>query len=266
MSKGKYLINLAPKQGYNKIFDVGEYGMNLTSFGLIKLAAGTSYRGDTGGFEVALVVLGGKCSAKGDGFEFAEVGGRKNPFDGAPHTLYLPRNTKYELTATTDIELAYNASPASRDTAKPTLITPDMTRSFELGRENFTRRATVIFDEKFESEHFYIGEGMIPSGNWSGYPPHRHDIDNPPDEIDMEETYFYMFDPAQGFGIQKVYTADKRIDEIYTIEENDTVAIAEGYHPLAAAPGYDMYYLWTMTGANNRGLISSKDPKHAWVK
>ena len=70
----------------------------------------------------------------------------------------------------------------------------------------------------------------------------------------------------QGFGIQKVYTADKRIDEIYTIEENDTVAIAEGYHPLAAAPGYDMYYLWTMTGANNRGLISSKDPKHAWVK
>ena len=82
----------------------------------------------------------------------------------------------------------------------------------------------------------------------------------------MEETYFYRFQPQQGFGIQKVYTADRRIDEIYTIEENDTVAIAEGYHPLAAAPGYDMYYLWTMTGANNRGLISSKDPDHAWVK
>ena len=265
MSKGKYLINLAPKQGYNKIFDVGEYGMNLTSFGLIKLAAGTSYRGDTGGFEVALVVLGGKCSAKGDGFEFAEVGGRKNPFDGAPHTLYLPRKTKYELTATTDIEIAYNASPASRDTAKPTLITPDMTRSFELGRENFTRRATVILDEKFESEHFYIGEGMIPTGNWSGYPPHRHDIDNPPDEIDMEETYFYMFDPAQGFGIQKIYTPDGRIDETYTVKNYDTVAIAEGFHPLCGAPGYSMYYLWTMAGKNNRGLISSLDPEHKWV-
>ena len=265
MSKGKYLINLAPKQGYNKIFDVGEYGMNLTSFGLIKLAAGTSYRGDTGGFEVALVVLGGKCSAKGDGFEFAEVGGRKNPFDGAPHTLYLQRNTKYELTATTDIEIAYNASPASRDTAKPTLITPDMTRSFELGRENFTRRATVILDEKFESEHFYIGEGMIPSGNWSGYPPHRHDIDIPPDVIDMEETYFYMFDPAQGFGIQKIYTPDGRIDETYTVKNYDTVAIAEGFHPLCGAPGYSMYYLWTMAGKNNRGLISSLDPEHKWV-
>lgn len=265
MSKGKYLINLAPKQGYNKIFDVGEYGMNLTSFGLIKLAAGTSYRGDTGGFEVALVVLGGKCSAKGDGFGFAEVGGRKNPFDGAPHTLYLPRNTKYELTATTDIEIAYNASPASRDTAKPTLITPDMTRSFELGRENFTRRATVILDEKFESEHFYIGEGMIPSGNWSGYPPHRHDIDNLPDEIDMEETYFYLFNPPQGFGIQKIYTPDGRIDETYTVKNYDTVAIAEGYHPLCGAPGYDMYYLWTMCGQTNRGLISSMDPAHKWV-
>lgn len=128
-----------------------------------------------------------------------------------------------------------------------------MTRSFELGRDNFTRRATVILDEKFDSEHFYIGEGMIPSGNWSGYPPHRHDVDNPPEEIDMEETYFYLFNPPQGFGIQKIYTPDGRIDETYTVRNYDTVAIAEGYHPLCGAPGYDMYYLWTMCGQNNRG-------------
>ena len=154
------LIHLDPKQGYNKVFDLGEYGMKLTAFGVIQLARGTSYQAATGEFEVALVLLGGKCAVKGDGFDFAEVGGRKNVFDGKPHTVYLPRRTAYEITALTDVDLAYNASPATRDTAKPCVITPEMTRELVIGRDNFTRKATVILDEKFDSEHFYIGEGM----------------------------------------------------------------------------------------------------------
>ncbi len=266
MSSDKLLIHLSPKQGYNKIFDVGEYNMELTSFGLIQLADGTSYKGSTGDFEVALVLLGGKCSVKGRDFQFAEVGKRRNVFDGKPHTVYLPRHTDYEITALGDVDIAYNASPATRDTARPTVITPEECRTLSLGRDNFSRAATIMLDEKFDSEHFYIGEGMIPSGNWSGYPPHRHDFDNLPDEIDMEETYFYRFDPPQGFGIQKVYQPDGSIDETYTVKNNDTVAIAEGYHPLCGAPGYQMYYLWTMTGKVNRGLISYKDPLHSWVK
>ena len=266
MSSDNLLIHLSPKQGYNKIFDVGEYNMELTSFGLIQLADGTSYKGSTGDFEVALVLLGGKCSVKGRDFQFAEVGKRRNVFDGKPHTVYLPRHTDYEITALGDVDIAYNASPATRDTARPTVITPEECRTLSLGRDNFSRAATIMLDEKFDSEHFYIGEGMIPSGNWSGYPPHRHDFDNLPDEIDMEETYFYRFDPPQGFGIQKVYQPDGSIDETYTVKNNDTVAIAEGYHPLCGAPGYQMYYLWTMTGKVNRGLISYKDPLHSWVK
>lgn len=265
MSSDKFLVHLAPKDGYNPVFERGQYNMKLTSFAVLKIAGGGTYAGSTGDTEVALVLLGGRCAVKGGGFEFPEVGGRLNPFDGAPHAVYLPRRTSYEIVATTDVEIAVNIAPASRDTAKPTLITPEMTRSFELGRDNFTRRATVILDEKFDSEHFYIGEGMIPSGNWSGYPSHRHDVDNPPEEIDMEETYFYLFNPPQGFGIQKIYTPDGRIDETYTVKNYDTVAIAEGYHPLCGAPGYDMYYLWTMCGQNNRGLISSMDPAHKWV-
>lgn len=266
MSSDKLLIHLSPKQGYNKVFDVGEYNMALTSFGLIQLADGASYKGSTGDFEVALVLLGGKCSVKGRDFQFAEVGKRRNVFDGKPHTVYLPRHTDYEITALGDVDIAYNASPATRDTARPTVITPEECRTLSLGRDNFSRAATIMLDEKFDSEHFYIGEGMIPSGNWSGYPPHRHDFDNLPDEIDMEETYFYRFDPPQGFGIQKVYQPDGSIDETYTVKNNDTVAIAEGYHPLCGAPGYQMYYLWTMTGKVNRGLISYKDPLHSWVK
>ena len=260
------LINLKPAEGYNNVFELGEYNMKLTRFGILQLAAGNSWSSNTGEFEVALVLLGGKCAVKGDNFEFAEVGSRKNVFDGKPYTVYLPRRTAYTVTALTAVDIAVNEAPASRDTAAPTVITPEMTRTISIGRDNFTRAATIMIDEKFDSEHFYIGEGMIPSGNWSGYPPHKHDVDELPGEIAMEETYFYRFDPPQGFGIQKVYTTDGEIDETYTVKNNDTVAIAKGYHPLCGAPGYQMYYLWTMSGAVNRGLISSKDPLHDWVK
>lgn len=265
MRNEKKLINLTPRGGYNKIFGVGEYGMKLTGFGLIKLEPSETYQGDTGSNEVALVLLGGKCSVEGDNFKFAEVGGRANVFDGKPHTVYLPRKTRYVIRALTPLEIAVNESPADRDTSPPTVIGPEKTRSFGLGKDNFTRTATVMLDDKFDSCHFYIGEGMIPSGNWSGYPPHRHDVDNPPEEIDMEETYFYLFNPPQGFGIQRVYTPDGAINQTYAVKNYDTVAIPEGYHPLCGAPGYAMYYLWTMCGKNNRGLISSMDPAHKWV-
>ena len=275
-------IPLKPVQGYNKIFDVGEYKMKLTKFGLLKLAKGTTYEGDTAETEVALVLIGGNFAAKGEGFAFEVKDGRKSPFTGKPHCLYLPRHTKYVITALSDVELAYNGSPVSRDTAKPTLIKPEDTRHIALGKDNWTRTSEIILDEKFDSEHFYIGEGMIPSGNWSGYPSHRHDVNNPPNELDMEETYFYLFDKVgekageqnEGFGFQSVYTPagvaakkfGERLNEAYRVENYDTVAIAEGYHPLAGAPGYNMYYLWTMAGDQGRGLISSMDPAHAWVK
>ena len=259
-------IALKPQQGYNTIFDVGEYGMKLTKFGLLKLAKGTSYAGDTGEEEVAFVLIGGNFSAAGDGWAFEVADGRTSPFTGKPHCLYLPRHTKYEIIALSDVELAYNGSPATRDTAKPTLIRPEDTRHIALGKDNWTRTSEIILDEKFDSEHFYIGEGMIPSGNWSGYPSHRHDVNNPPAELDMEETYFYLFDPPQGFGFQSVYKPDGSLNEAYRVQNYDTVAIAEGYHPLVGAPGYQMYYLWTMAGSQGRGLISSMDPAHAWVK
>ena len=265
------LIRCKPEKGYNKIFDVGEYGMKLTKFGLIKLSKGAKYNGDTGEMEVALVLIGGNFiattlhSESAQSTRFEVMNGRTSPFTGKPHCLYLPRHTVYAIEAITDVELAYNGSPSTRDTARPTLIRPEDTRHIELGKDNWRRTSEIILDETFDSEHFYIGEGMIPSGNWSGYPPHRHDVNNPPAELDMEETYFYLFDPPQGFGFQSVYQPDGSVNEAYRVQDHDTVAIAAGYHPLVGAPGYSMYYLWTMAGEQGRGLISSKDPAHAGV-
>ena len=274
-------IPLKPVRGYNKIFNIGEFGMKLTNFGLVKLAKDETYEANTAETEVALVLIGGNFAAKGEGFSFEVTNGRESPFTGKPHLLYLPRHTKYVITALSDVELAYNGAPVTRDTAKPTLITPEQTKHLDIGRDNFFRTSEVMLDETFDSENFYIGEGMIPNGNWSGYPSHRHDVNNPPGELDMEETYFYLFDkagekagePNEGFGFQAVYTPEgvvakkfgERLNEGYRVSSYDTVAIAEGYHPLVGAPGYNMYYLWTMAGNQGRGLKSSMDPAHTWV-
>ena len=258
-------VSLKPVQGYNKVFNAGELDMRCTQFGLIRLAKGTVYEDNTKESEVALVLIGGNFAAKGEGWAFEVTDGRASPFTGKPHLLYLPRRTKYVITALSDVELAYNGAPVTRDTAKPTLVRPEQTKHLDIGRDNFFRTSEVMLDETFDSENFYIGEGMIPNGNWSGYPPHKHDVSNPPAELDMEETYFYLFDPPQGFGFQAVYKADGSVNEGYRVQAYDTVAIADGSHPLVGAPGYDMYYLWTMAGKQGRGLKSSMDPKHTWV-
>lgn len=90
MSSDKFLIKLSPKDGYNPVFERGQYNMKLTSFAVLKLAKGEVYKSATADTEVAFVLLGGKCAMKGDGFDFPEVGGRKTR-STAPRTRFICR-------------------------------------------------------------------------------------------------------------------------------------------------------------------------------
>jgi 5-deoxy-glucuronate isomerase len=208
--------------------------------------------------------LGGRATVRGAGFEFANVGGRKDVFSGLPHTVYLPPESEYEIEALGEVEIAVAESPASLR-GVPALIGPESVKTLTLGRDNFQRDAVIMVDEHFPAEHLFIGEAFVPPGNWGSFPPHRHDHDNPPVELDMEEIYFFRFNPPGGFGIQKIYTDDRSIDVAYTVTNNDTVAIPRGYHPVVNAPGYAMYFLWIMAG-RSRGFINVKESAHAWIK
>jgi 5-deoxy-glucuronate isomerase len=116
-----------------------------------------------------------------------------------------------------------------------------------------------------EANHLIVGETFNRSGQWSSYPPHKHEQDVPGIESRQEELYFFRLNPEQGFGFMRVYTDDRSIDQPMVLEQNDLVVIPKGYHPVCAAPGYNLYYLWMLAGPT-RTLTMRDDPEHAWVK
>lgn len=259
-----YLKHYQPQPGFTQIAAIGDSDLKLTEFGIITLKQGEAHIAETGARETALIVLGGTCAVSGDGFDFPRVGGRKDVFSGKPHTVYIPCGRRYTVTALSDVEIAWTASPSDLQT-DAYVITPDQVKCATIGRDNFQRDAVMMLTDAFPSAHLFIGEAYVPSGNHASYPPHRHDFDTLPTEVDMEELYFFRFNPAQGYGIQKIYTDDRSIDFTCTVQNNDTTLIPRGYHPVINAPGYTMYYLWIMAGAVNRRFLSVIDPAHKWI-
>jgi len=260
----KYLKSYEKRDVFTKIATIGDGDLKLTEFGIITLQKGGIYSTNSGASEVALIVLGGTCTVTGSDFEFKNIGKRKNVFDGKPYTVYIPFGQEYAITAVTDVEIAWTASPASLKTAAY-VITPEQVKEAHIGKENYQRDAVLMLTDAFPAAHLFIGEAYVPSGNHASYPPHRHDFDNLPVEVDMEELYFFRFNPEQGYGIQKIYTDNRDINFTCTVKQNDTTLIPRGYHPVINAPGYTMYYLWIMAGQNHRKFLSVIDPDHKWI-
>ena len=114
-------------------------------------------------------------------------------------------------------------------------------------------------------DRLLVCEVLTPAGNWSSYPPHKHDRHAPPVEADLEETYYYRFSGPDGYGIQRLYTADGRTDETLQVTDRDLVLVRDGYHPFVAAPGFDAYYLNTLAGSF-RSMAATDDPRYAHLR
>lgn len=240
------------------------YGFEYLGFKTFWLAAGASVQENTGDREIAIVLFGGKCSVHSSAGDFPSFGGRTSVFDGLPYTLYLPIATDFTLTADTDCDLAICYSKA--EVAYPArLVTPADVRVEIRGGGNATRQINHMLEPTFEAHRLLICEVYTPSGNWSSYPPHKHDVHNPPGEVDLEEIYYYRIDKPEGYAIQKVYTQDRRIDETITARDGDLILVPEGYHPVVAAHGYNAYYLNALAGSA-RSMAASDDPQYAWVR
>jgi hypothetical protein len=119
----------------------------------------------------------------------------------------------------------------------------------------------------FPADRLLVIEVITPSGNWSSYPPHKHDVSNLPAEADLEEIYYYRMEPKDGFALQRLYTEDGAFDAAWTIHDGDLLLVQEGYHAFAVAHGYHAYYLNVLAGdESERTLQPSDDPRYGWVR
>lgn len=216
--------------------------------------------------EIALVMLGGKAKIRAGGQQWDSLGGRANVFSGMPHTLYLPAGTgEIEIEAlTSPCEVAACGARANRK-FPAALIEPSEVEIEIRGGGNATRQINHIIKPSFPADRLLIVEVYTPSGNWSSYPPHKHDVHNPPGEVDLDEIYYYKISQPEGFAIQRLYTRDGRRNDTFTIRDNEVLLIPDGYHPVVAAHGYDCYYLNVLAGSA-RSMAASDDPDYAWVR
>jgi len=243
---------------------IQSFNYQYLSFEVRKLARGAKYDGATGGNELAMVVLGGVCSVRSPHGEWQRIGGRATVFDGLPYTLYLPIASVFTVSAESDCDLAFCYCRAEE--AHPArLVPPEQVRVEIRGGGNATRQIHHMLRPEFPAQRLLVVEVFTPAGNWSSYPPHKHDVHNPPAEVDLEEIYYYRLDRPEGYAIQKVYTADRRIDETLSVRDGELVLIPEGYHPVVAAHGYNVYYLNALAGSA-RSMAASDDPDYAWVR
>ncbi len=252
-------------------------GWEHIHFQVRSLAAEHSWTSATGEHELAIVVLSGTIQVESDRGRWQQIGERKTVFSGLPSALYLPRQTAFKVTAEIASEFAVAWTRTDQD-HQARLVTP---RDIEIeirGGDNATRQINSILPPGFSCQKLVVVEVYTPGGNWSSYPPHKHDVHKTDQtgkviEADLEEVYFYKLDPAEGFAFQRIYTDQESplyqagfpFDATVLARNNDAVLIPEGYHPVASAPGYTTYYLNVLAGSA-QSLANSEDPRYAWVK
>jgi len=248
--------------------------MRFLDFGRLQLKSGEKHSGKTGDREYVLDFFSGTSSVSvesGQGSKqvFTNVGGRADVFSGPPVMLYIPMHSSFEITAASDgVDIGIFSAPSATVTEPRLLQGSDVTLN-NAGRDNWQRTVYSALDQNTQAERLLAGETLNPPGNWSSYPPHKHDRKNPPNEAVLEEVYFFRIKPSQGYGFIWTYTEPddpEGFSTVFVVHDGDTVLLPKGYHPVVGAPGYQLHYTWVLAGEERRYGAWSDDPQHAWVK
>jgi 5-deoxy-glucuronate isomerase len=253
-------INLTPRA----------LGWSYIHFAVRHLAPGAVWSGRTGREERCLVLLCGRFDVRW-GSTSHRVGPRADVFTAYPHAVYLPAGTRFHIVASQPCEIADCRALSSRmmlsgmSSSQAARLEPRVIRPEDCGFEirgggNATRQIVDIVPPAFPADRLLLCEVYTPGGNWSSYPPHKHDTDDPPREVDLDEVYYYRFRDAGGYGLQRLY--NRRRDDTLRVVHGDVVAVRDGYHPFVTAHGYDAYYLNVLAG-ERRSMAASDDPAHA---
>lgn len=239
-------------------------GWTYVGFEVIKLSPGQQIARQTLDREVCLVLLSGIGNVKTAQAEWQNIGKRMSVFEKIPpFAVYIPSEDNYEFIAHTEVELAVCSAPGKAGQAAR-LITSGEVGVEIRGSGSMERLVHNILPESEPADSLLVVEVFTPEGHWSSYPPHKHDRNLLPEESLLEETYYYHIDPAQGFAIQRVYTDDRSLDETLAVLDGQAVLVPQGYHPVSAPAGYEVYYLNVMAGPVRTWKFYN-DPDHEWL-
>lgn len=243
----------------------GDAELHYIEFDIYEIEPGYTLTKQFSDLETCIVIVTGKATVETDGHTYTEIGTRESVFDQIPtDSVYVPSGIEWTVTANTSIRIAVCLSPGTGkgevQWLKASTIKPE-----QRGENNNKRTVfNILPDNHPAAESLLVVEVITPSGNWSSYPPHKHDNDNLPQESLLEETYYHEMNPPQGFVFQRVYTDNRQLDELMAVENQDVVLVPKGYHPVAVPEGYTSYYLNVMAGPKRIWKFHNEEA-HEWI-
>ena len=258
---GEFSLAVMPEQA----------GWGFSGLRVLELDGGGSATIDTGEDELIVLPLAGGCTVRVDGEQFG-LRGREDVFRGVTDFAYAPREARLQIDSDRGGRFALPSARASR--RLEARYVPAGEVPIELRGAGRASRQVNNFcsPEAFDADRLIAVEVLTPGGNWSSYPPHKHDEHVPGAEVPLEEIYYFEVDdgPAGGgFGFQRVYGSGpgREIDICAEVRSGDIVLMPHGYHgPSMAAPGYHLYYLNVMAGPVERRWQFRDDPRHGWIR
>jgi 5-deoxy-glucuronate isomerase len=259
---GPYALEITPESA----------GWGFSGLRVLELAPGGAHALATGDDEVIVLPLSGGCTVAVGGETFV-LAGRDDVFSALTDFLYVPRDARVEIASDGGGRFALTSSRAARRLEARHVpadrIAIELRGAGQASRQvnNFCGPDVTIADR------LIAVEVLTPAGNWSSYPPHKHDEEVPGVETALEEIYYFEVAPSPagdpGFGYQRVYDSGpgREIDVTAEVRSGDAIVMPHGYHgPSMAAPGYDLYYLNVMAGPGERAWRFTDDPAHAWIR
>jgi 5-deoxy-glucuronate isomerase len=252
------LFRVPRAEGLQLLQRRGEHGARELTSHRLRLSSGGTGRFSSPTEETIVVLQEGKGTFAAGGKSWRVS--RSGVFTERATALLLPPGIEVTVTAETPLEAVIVSTPAPAG-GEPVLFGPDAVVVNQRGRGHYSREVHDIFVRDPHGRRLMVGETFNPPGNWSSFPPHKHDGRD--GEPTLEEVYHFRLDPPQGFGHQMLYTNDGET-VTHAVRDGDAVLLPYGYHPVAAPPGYKLYYLWAMAGEERR-LALHEDPAHRWI-
>ncbi|WP_016908664.1 5-deoxy-glucuronate isomerase [Streptomyces xiaopingdaonensis] len=268
----RHLRGRAAQEPYVQRIDPRTAGWSHSSLHVVDVPPGGEHTLSTGGSEWIVLPLAGACTVEVDGYTF-DLAGRASVFEAVSDFAYLPRAAEARLTTAAGGRFA--CAGAVCENRLPARYGPASGVPVELRGAGTCSRQVNNFAAAgvFPADRLIAVEVLTPGGNWSSYPPHKHDLHEPGVEAELEEVYYYEFAPhgaTDGYGFQRVTPSGRgeSTDILAEVRDGDAVLIPDGWHgPSVAAPGHHMYYLNVMAGpSGEREWLIRDHPDHTWIR